>query len=234
MNYQHHIKFFSNLKSLTNNQQQQNWIFTINYDLMLENAASETSFRMRNAFEGVGKRYFNITDFEYTIGRITGAKTFQLLKEPIINLVKLHGSMSWFKHNERVLERFDFSDIGSDQHCMILPRKSKIIDTLEPPYDLLFRYSSGILGRKCKYLVTLGYSYRDQHINQTLLLPKIKDGSLRIFAFLKEETPELDEFTPYNNFNYLVETHYRVDGKDVKEASNFWDFKEFLNLLSNI
>jgi hypothetical protein len=232
VDYQYHIKFFSNLKSLINNQQQPIWIFTTNYDLLLEISASEVSFRIKNSFEGIGKRYFNITDFENTIGKITSANTFQPLKEPIINLVKLHGSISWFKENNKITEQFDFSNLGIDQHCMILPRRRKVFDTLDSPYDQLFRYSSNILGRKCKFLVTFGYSYRDQHINQILLLPKLQDRSIKIFAFLKEETTELEQFKSYPNFNYLIESKYKLEGKEYNEASNLWDFKEFINLLA--
>ncbi len=231
IDYQYHIKFFTNLKSLINNQPQPIWIFTTNYDLLLERAASEVNFRMKNSFEGISKRYFNISDYDFIIGKITGGNTFQQLKEPIINLVKLHGSISWFKENNRINEQFDFSHLSLDQHCMILPRIKKIFETLDSPYDQLFRYSSNILGRKCRFLVTFGYSYRDQHINQTILLPKLHDGSLRIFAFLKDETAELDQFKSYQNFNFLVESKYKLDGVEHIESSNLWDFKEFVNLL---
>ncbi|MCZ7611016.1 MAG: SIR2 family protein [Ignavibacterium sp.] len=232
IDYQYHIRFFSNLRSLLNNQLQPVWIFTTNYDLLLERAASEVNMKMKNSFEGISKRYFNITDYDFVTGKITSGKTFQQLKEPIFNLVKLHGSISWLKENNKIIEQFDFSHLSLDQHCMILPRRKKIFETLDSPYDQLFRYSSNVLGRKCRFLVTFGYSYRDQHINQTILLPKLQDGSLRIFAFLKEETVELDQFKLFPNFNYLVETKYKLDGSEHIENSNLWDFKEFVNLLS--
>ena len=98
---------------------------------------------------------------------------------------------------------------------MILPRRSKVIETLDPPYDQLFRYSSNVIGRKCKYLATLGYSFRDQHINQTLLLPKLKNGSISIFAFLKEETEELQEFKQYPNFNFLINSKYKIKDNEI-------------------
>ena len=68
--------------------------------------------------------------------------------------------------------------------------------------------------------------------NQTLLLPKLQNGSIGIFAFLKEETPELDQFKLLPNFNFLVESKYILDGKEYNKTSNLWDFKEFINLLT--
>ena len=111
IDYQYHIKFFRNLKSFLNKQSQQVWIFTTNYDLLLETAASEVNFKIRNSFDGISKRYFNIMEYEYMIGKITSTCTFEPLKEPIINLVKLHGSISWFKEGNRTIEQFDYNNI---------------------------------------------------------------------------------------------------------------------------
>lgn len=228
----YHQRFLTSIKKILYNQSQQIWIFTTNYDLLFEKAALTAKIDIRNGFNGISHRYFNIEDFENVKGTIGTNSRFQLLREPSINLVKLHGSVTWFKDNSNVIERFD--NENNNQHCMILPRGSKVIETLQTPYDQIFRYSSNVIGRKCKYLATLGYSYRDQHINQFLLLPKLKNGSISIFAFLKEETDGLQEFKQYPNFNFLVNSKYKIKSNEISEESNLWDFKEFIKIFENL
>ena len=231
-NLSYHQMFLTSIKKLLYNQPQQIWIFTTNYDLLFEKAASTSRIEIRNGFTGISHRYFNIEDFENVKGTIGTSLRFQPLREPSINLVKLHGSISWFNDNSNIIEKFD--DDNNNQHCMILPRRSKVFETLETPYDQIFRYSSNVIGRKCKYLATLGYSYRDQHINQTLLLPKLKNGSISIFALLKEETEELQEFKQYPNFNFLVNLKHKIRSGEISEESNLWDFKEFIKIFENL
>ncbi len=57
---------------------------------------------------------------------------------------------------------------SSARRVMVLPRRRKVMDTMTPPYDTLFTQASKVLGGECKYLVSCGFNFADEHINQQL------------------------------------------------------------------
>jgi len=78
------------------------WIFTTNYDLVFELAASIAKIPIYNGFEGIAQRFFDIERIELTYGKINSNRMFELFNEPHIKLIKLHGSISWFKEGDDV------------------------------------------------------------------------------------------------------------------------------------
>lgn len=227
-NLEYHIKFLKGIKNLMSHRNESIWIFTTNYDLIFELAAAEAKIPIYNGFEGIAERFFDIERLETVYGKINSNRAFEPIKEPCIKLIKLHGSTSWFQHGEEVFE--SFSKVRSEKRCMVLPRRTKIMETLEPPYDKLFRYSSSVIGKQCKFLVTCGYSYRDEHINDILLTSKLRSNSLRIFALSKDETPEMLRLKTYSSFNYLVENKIHLNNKDIDGNFDIWDFKKFVDM----
>ena len=113
INLSYHHKFLTSIKKLFYNQSQPIWIFTTNYDLLFEMAASISKIDIRNGFSGINHRYFNIDDLENVKGSISTKLRFQPIREPSINLVKLHGSITWFKENGNIVERFDGKDTNN-------------------------------------------------------------------------------------------------------------------------
>ena len=92
------------------------------------------------------------------------------------------------------------------------------------PYDKLFRYASSVIGKQCKFIASCGYSYRDEHINDILFTPKLRNNSLRVFALSKDETPEILKLKTHNSFHYM--------GKDISGSYDLWDFKKFVELFN--
>lgn len=229
-NLEYHVKFFKGLKKLMSHRNESIWIFTTNYDLVFELAASNAQIPIYNGFEGIAERFFDIERIELTYGKINSNRRFEPFNEPYIKLVKLHGSTSWFKDDNIIIE--SFSDARNDNRCMILPRRTKVAETLETPYDKLFRYASSIIGKHCKYIVSCGYSYRDEHINDILFIPKLRSNSLRVFALSKDETPEILKLKEYPAFNYLVNNKLHYNGKDIDGDFDLWDFKKFVDLFN--
>lgn len=228
-NLEYHIQFFEGLKRRLSYKKECVWIFTTNYDLVLEVAASIVKIPIYNAFEGIAQRFFDIERMDLTYGKINSSRIFESVNEPHIKLVKLHGSISWYKNtNNDIIECF--SPNLYDNRCMILPRRTKVTETLEAPYDKLFRYAYAIIGRQCKYIVTSGYSFRDEHINDIIFTPKLRENSLRVFALAKDETPEIIRLSSFTGFNYLVNGQINYNGIVESSTSDLWDFRKFSNL----
>ena len=84
------------------------------------------------------------------------------------NLFKLHGSISWYKKDGQIYEK-NYADIKSDETVMIYPTPLKDRTTLMVPYSDLFRSFETALLKQNSVLITLGYSFSDDHINRLIL-----------------------------------------------------------------
>lgn len=231
-NLENHILFLKALKKLLFNRAESIWIFTTNYDLLFEMAAMEAEIPVYNGFEGILNRYFDINRLHLKYGK-TETGRFQENKEPNIKLIKLHGSISWFKRNEKIYEKDDSNQTVNESRIMILPRIQKVIDTLEYPYDHLFRYSNQIIGTQCLYIVSCGYSFRDQHINDQLIIPYLQANKIHLTAFFDREPENINQFKQFSAFNYLTANKKYFSGKEIEETSDTWKFSEFVKLFTD-
>lgn len=226
----YHIKFLEAVKKLHSNRNECIWIFTTNYDMLFERAAMNAKIPIYNGFEGILNRYFDIDRLELKYGRINRESMFEDYKEPYIRLIKLHGSISWYKNGGDVIETSENLS-GDNTRSMILPRMEKAFDAFEHPYDKLFRYSSQIIGNQCKYILCCGSSLRDQHINDQLIVPKLREGKIRFTGLFKSEPENIEQFNRYPSFNYLTENHITINNIKIDEKSDMWKFSAFVNLL---
>ena len=104
------------------------------------------------------------------------------------------------------------------------------MDTLTPPYDTLFTQASKVIGGECKYLVSCGFSFGDEHINQQLLLPAMQANKCRLFALSQDEPAGIAAFKSLPNFSAGYETHLHRDGKPVADTTDSWQFSKFIDL----
>jgi hypothetical protein len=158
-------------------------IFTTNYDMFLEHASSllpgvilndgfDRTSSLETAFVFAPERYFDRT---YRSGLIYGHST----EIPTINLVKLHGSLSWRRRNDTVVfdpaaipkltlvEKADAANVISylTKHFIILPNLRKFHATLmERVYYDLLRLFSKAMDQENAVLMTFGFSFADEHI----------------------------------------------------------------------
>ena len=91
-----HIRFFKALNKIYSGRSEKIWIFTSNYDLLFEIAASKAKVPLVNGFIGTSLRYFHNQSFKYSTGTITGTQ-FRNNNNPVFILLKLHGSLDWWK-----------------------------------------------------------------------------------------------------------------------------------------
>jgi len=222
-----HLVFLDSLSRIFSGRSSRIWIFTTNYDLLFELAAEKLKIRVLNGFSGIFSRFFDYDSLQLHIGHLSGS-SFSPLNQLEIILVKLHGSISWYNSGIDIIETMIPQQAIS--RTMVLPQKTKIINTLERPYDSIFRYSSQILGTECKYLVSCGFGYRDQHIVDTLILPKLHKRDVRFFALFGEEPTWLSQLTSLVNFNYATPTKFVVDGSTTTEPIDSWRFDKFVKL----
>lgn len=201
-------------------------VFTTNYDLFIEDAATRNKNILFN--DGFNKRMdiwgeveFDAGSFNYSVSA-TGNLYNYKVELPTVNLIKLHGSLSWEHYDEKI--RYNIGDIKplsfantSEMrkwvlaHALILPRKEKFKETLlqNVYYDLLRTYSNE-LDKEATLLVIFGFSFADEHL-ETLTKKALRNATLKllIFAFNKDSVDNfMDKFRDYSN----VEIIYRPGG----------------------
>lgn len=156
------------LKILRKNRRNPINIFTTNYDLYTERALDELGFFYNNGFTGTYERKFNPISYNYAF-----VENMNLNKDVwdrisnFYNLYKIHGSINWVNKNSVVVEK-PIENI-SDDTVMIYPTPLKDRTTLMTPYSDLMRNMQQSLMKNNSILVTLGYSFSDDHINRIIL-----------------------------------------------------------------
>lgn len=175
--YVFHEKFIKALLQRPLNLRRAN-IFTSNYDLAFEYAFDKLGVFYIDGFAGFHKRYFKPETFEYDIfypGSTTAGKVQRI--EKVVRYYKLHGSLSWINSNsrnsnnlygieEKSLELID--KLENKGEIIIYPSAVKKSFTLDLPYSELFRQFSTTINQSQSVLITVGYSFGDEHFNDII------------------------------------------------------------------
>ena len=159
-------------------------IFTTNYDLAFDNAFDRLGVNYINGFSGFHNRYFKPETFEYDIffpGSTTQGKVQRI--EKVLRYFKIHGSLTWVNRDPSAncvygIEELPMELIRKNEQydsLMIYPTTVKKSYTLDYPYSELFRQFSISIAQTQSVLITFGYSFSDEHINdliyQALTIP---------------------------------------------------------------
>lgn len=157
-------------------------IFTTNYDLFNERALDQLGIIFSNGFSGVIERYFNPAVFNYAFAEQMDLSNNKWnVIDNFIYLYKLHGSISWFE-DESSKHLFKIKELQApeftDKNVMIYPTPVKQNASFGSPYSDLFREFQKKLMLNNNILITVGYSFNDEHINnliyQALTIPAFR------------------------------------------------------------
>lgn len=110
-----------------------------------------------------------------------------------IYLFKIHGSVNWLEveettklFNVKEVQDVNYDKLKEENNIMIYPSPIKQNSSLGSPYSDLFREFQKRITQNESVLVTMGYSFSDEHINnliyQALTIPTFR---LVIFSDLK-------------------------------------------------
>lgn len=137
-------------------------IFTLNYDLLFEQAATKGGYVIIDGFSFNYPRSFNGINFDYDIvkrnhNRYQDEENFM---EKVIHLYKPHGSLDWEKDMEYIRKKDN-----SENPLMIYPSNNKFEHSYEQPYfEMMSRFQQE-LRTKNTLLLVIGFSFYDKHIS---------------------------------------------------------------------
>lgn len=220
-------------------------IFTTNYDLFTEKAASKLpNVTLNDGFDrtmAVGNKYLfspaRYFDRTYRSGNLTD----RIAELPVLNLIKVHGSLSWVRDADKEI-RFasdgvklsgNVSKIDPEAvsaalatRALILPNLRKFESALmERVYFDLLRLLSNCMDRDNSLLVAFGFSFADEHIHD------ITQRALR------NPTSQLLIFS-YSNANVTGFSHRFAQNRNVTIVGPgdgpAIDFKSFNSILRAI
>ena len=161
-------------------------IFTTNYDLYSEKAMDELGIAYTNGFSGFIERYFNPSIFNYALAEQMDISSFKWnIIDSFIYLFKIHGSVNWIEVQDnkklfgiKELQDSSFEFLRKQSNLMIYPSPIKQNASLGTPYSDLFREFQKRIAQNQSVLVTMGYSFCDEHINnliyQALTIPTFR------------------------------------------------------------
>ncbi len=205
-------------------------IFSTNYDLFIERAFEEIeppvnlsdgfkrSPLVSGSFKFSSSEFFNSI---YNSGNLYSYK----VEIPSINLIKLHGSLSWKINDSDIVFSVDHLDELLAEHkklskkknpeeikefnnkfSVVFPKKEKFKNTLlnQTYYDLLRLYANE-LDKENTLLIVDGFSFADEHLLE-ITKRALKNPTLMtvIFSYRKEDSDRFSQiFSSFNNVDIV-------------------------------
>ncbi|WP_301711003.1 SIR2 family protein [Oenococcus sicerae] len=155
-------------------------IATTNYDTLFEDAAKAQDFSVVDGFSYDANPVFDADNFEWNLVRdIPNLATSELeYKKQVINLIKLHGSLTWERDTDGLVHRRLKTQVS--QPIMIFPSSDKYLQSYTEPYFDLFSKFQELLNRPDTLLITNGFSFGDNHISQMVHHAIMHNGGLSV------------------------------------------------------
>lgn len=193
-------------------------LFTTNFDMFIEDACERLSVPYNDGFAGQLKPKFSVANFN----KIQKYKSLQFDNTsdiPLINIIKLHGSLSWQAQDGSLLYS-DGSHISSDldkktgddfktsyqtELAVINPNAEKHFETvLDTNYASMLRKFTLELEKENSVLFIFGFSLADKHIKDLLYNVMKSNPTLVVVYF---------SYSPYDE---------TADDKEEKKNTNLY------------
>lgn len=223
----------------TNVLPKQATIFTTNYDIFLDVAMRSCGgLRLATGFDTVQTAD---DECEYSSNAFsqatydTGNLYDYRVELPSLNLVKLHGCLSWKRDGERIIRRPILRDVPQTfttteeassflaLYDLVVPQQSKYHTAImDRTYYELLRLYANALDRSNVLLIVFGFSFRDEHVLH-ITRRALKNPTLRIVVFAYDTAAHeflSNAFLAHNNVDVVAPT----DGEKI----DFDGFNEIL------
>ena len=155
-------------------------IFTTNYDLLMEQALEESRVPYFDGFPGARRPLFD----PFAIEQDTPLPNWT-------RLWKLHGSINWYQDDN--LEVFRATATEAGRRRVIHPSHLKYHESRRMPYLAMLDRIRSFLRIPTAAMVICGYSFRDEHINETIVQALQHTQTAVAFALMYGDVEECSE-----------------------------------------
>lgn len=196
-------------------------VFTTNYDMCFETASSVLGMMVVDGFSYTRLRRFNGQYFNFDV--VNRASEELSFIQGVIQLYKLHGSVSWEYQGRDV---YEVQKPSPELACLIYPAKGKYQQAfIQPHLELLSRYLE-FLRQPNACLVVSGFGFNDDHLSEPILSAIRSNPSMKLIV---------SDYAAYDQVNG-VGSHYWQDlassGADVTFINA--SFKQLAVLIPNL
>lgn len=202
-------------------------VFTTNYDLAFEVAASNTGMIVIDGFEFSQPHRFNPAWFHYDIVNRTQASEKGGAYLPnIIHLYKVHGSIDWVRTTAGVYKQIS-ADKTSGEPVFIYPSSTKYQSSYDSPYlDMMAAFLETVQKPKTA-LLCIGFGFNDKHLNNAITMALRTNSEIMVMAATK------DPFNPQGAFNPEIRSQFMnaIEAGDSRLAIVDCTFDTFVSLL---
>jgi hypothetical protein len=154
-------------------------IFTTNYDTLLERALEDEWVPVFDGFIGARRPFFSPASL---------AREAMAPGRRWTRLWKLHGSVTWALDDRGTLGKRIVRGEEQESGELILPSLLKYDESRKQPYVAMTdRLRRVLADREDAILVTAGYSFGDQHINEVIFEALDANPRLHVFALCFED-----------------------------------------------
>ncbi|RIY31761.1 hypothetical protein CKF54_06130 [Psittacicella hinzii] len=243
-NWRAHTNFLRKLCSYRQKDKDDNErlkVFTTNYDMAIEVAASKNEFIVLDGFKVFPPHRFSPHNI-YNLDFYNKRKSINgniVRAEDVIYLYKIHGSVNWYKNDKGEIfkdSKVDLSRFETNSNItplIVCPSKDKYEETNDSPYNEMMDYFKDSLSISNSVLICIGFGFNDKHINSVIKrsLEKNEDLSVIVVApnLLEKQSsinPEMKELLLQYMCNSKDERIMFVD-------STFGEFNGYMEELIN-
>lgn len=154
-------------------------VFTTNYDLCFERAASDLGGVVIDGFSFTAPRHYDPRYFGYDIIRRPRASEDQgNYLEGVFLLYKLHGSVNWARYANGIIQ--EKIKPSPDEACLIYPARGKYQQSfLQPHLESMSQYLAA-LREPNTCILAIGFGFNDDHLSEPLLAAVRSNPHLRV------------------------------------------------------
>lgn len=205
-------------------------VFTTNYDLCFEQAASALGGVVIDGFSFTPPRHYDPRYFGYDIIRRPRSSEDQgNYLEGVFLLYKLHGSVNWARSANGLIQ--EKTNPSPDEACLIYPARGKYQQSfLQPHLESISQYLAA-LREPNTCLIAIGFGFNDDHLSEPLLSAVRSNPHLRLIIANPGITDQEREGVNANRY-------WRDFFTLAKEGEDVWfinaSFQDFAKLVPDL
>lgn len=204
-------------------------VFTTNYDLCFERAASELGGVALDGFSFTAPRRYDPRFFDYDIiRRPRSGDDLGNYLEGVFLLYKLHGSVNWARDDAGAIH--EKPNPTPEEACLIYPASGKYQQSFVPPHlESMAQYLAAVREPNTCLLV-VGFGFNDDHLAEPLLAAAQSNPHLRLIIV----DPGADEKAKDQNGNRYWGQFFNLGGR----GEDVWfikaSFEDFAQLIPDL
>lgn len=204
-------------------------IFTLNYDLLFEQAASKGGYVVIDGFSFTVPRVFNGVNFDYDIVIRNNQRslTEDNYAPKVFHLYKPHGSLDWEKINNHVEK-----NKNPETPVMIYPSASKYEASYEQPYFEMMSRFQNELRKTNTLLLVIGFSFYDKHLD-TMITEAMNSNPSLSLMIVDPYANENDCFNKYRE-RALKQNGVSIISEKFEDFVKYYPYSKIYNFSEDI